>query len=84
MISRGNRLPLFGERHHATSIKHTEAEQMIKLESNSVHCPMKSVFSIVKRVTLRRKYGQMLDITPGVMKIKFKLRNSIFQRIDSP
>ena len=58
-------LPLFGQGDYCTSVQYTETEQVVELQSNSVHCPEEPVLGIKERVSLRSEDREMLHVTPG-------------------
>lgn len=59
-----NGSPGLGQSDHGAGIKHTEAEKVVELEADPIHCPLESAFSIKERVTFGRQYCQMLDVPP--------------------
>lgn len=64
MIARWNCLPLFRECHHSSSIENPESKQVIEFKTDAIHRPMKSIFSIVQRISFRCENRQVLNVTP--------------------
>lgn len=56
-------LPFTGEFDHASSIQHTITKQMVELQAHTVPSPLVNL--IVQFVPLRRKYSQVLQVSPG-------------------
>ena len=52
MISGWNSLPLLGQSHHCPGVENAESEEMVELQTDSVHGPVEATFSVEQRVPL--------------------------------
>lgn len=56
--------PSFGQGDHRPSVQDSEAEEVVELQADSVHCPLEASLGVKERVPFGREDGQVLDIPP--------------------
>lgn len=63
--SRRHTEPHLGERYHGSGVEDTVAEEMVKLETDTVHVPEEAFLAVVQRVPFGGQHAEVLHVTPG-------------------
>lgn len=72
-----NGAPDPGEGDDGASVEHSEAEQVIELESDAVHGPLEAALGVEQRVALRRQHRQVLDVPPRQLRTETNVSRDI-------